>query len=62
MRAKSISREFFASVAAVVLLGLGVMCLAQAALSISYFAQERRAALTGILVQHRHPDAAVCHR
>ena len=49
MRAKSISREFFASVAAVVLLGLGVMCLAQAALSISYFAQERRAALTGIL-------------
>ena len=49
MRAKSISREFFASVAAVVLLGLGVMCLSQAALSISYFAQERRAALTGIL-------------
>ncbi|HJD21270.1 MAG TPA: HAMP domain-containing histidine kinase [Candidatus Gemmiger faecigallinarum] len=49
MRAKSISREFFASVAAVVLLGLGVMCLSQSALSISYFAQERHAALTGIL-------------
>ena len=49
MRAKSISREFFTSVAAVVILGLGVMCLSQAALSISYFASERRTALTGIL-------------
>ena len=49
MRARSISREFFSSVAAVVLLGLGVMCLSQTALSVSYFAAERRAALTGIL-------------
>ena len=49
MKARSISREFFASMAVVVLLGLGVMCLSQAALPISYFASERRAALTGTL-------------
>ena len=49
MRAKSISREFFSSVAAVVILGLSVVCLSQTALSVGYFASERRAALTGIL-------------
>ena len=49
MRSKTISREFFASVATVVILGLGVVCLSQTAMSVGYFASERRAALTGIL-------------
>ena len=49
MRTKTISREFFSSVAAVLLLGLGVVCLCQTALSVAYFSTERRSALTGIL-------------
>ena len=49
MRTRTISREFFSSVAAVLLLGLGVVCLCQTALSAAYFSTERRSALTGIL-------------
>ena len=49
MRTRTISREFFSSVAAVLLLGLGVVCLSQTALSVAYFSGERRNALTGIL-------------
>ncbi len=36
-RRNTISREFFATIAAVLVLGLSVMCAIQAALSAAYF-------------------------
>ncbi len=49
MARKSIRREFFASIAVTLLLGLTLMCGIQTTLSGVYFARERRAALTGVL-------------
>ena len=46
---KSISLEFFSIIAAVLLIGLTVMCACQAGLSVAYFAGERQAALHAIL-------------
>ena len=40
-RRNTISREFFATIAAVLVLGLSVMCAIQAALSAAYFIGER---------------------
>ena len=48
-RRNTISREFFATIAAVLVLGLSVMCAIQTALSAAYFVQERRTALNDIL-------------
>ena len=48
-RRHTISREFFSTIAAVLVLGLSVMCAIQTALSAAYFVNERRAALTAIL-------------
>ena len=43
-RRNTISREFFATIAAVLVLGLSVMCAIQTALSAAYFirSEERR--------------------
>ena len=49
MNRRTISREFFSTIAAVLVLGLSVMCAIQTALSAAYFVNERRAALTAIL-------------
>jgi len=46
---KTISAEIFSTIAAVVVLGLAFMCAIQTALSGTYFARERQAALTSIL-------------
>ena len=46
---KTISREFFSTIAVVLILGLSVMCAIQTALSAAYFVNERRTALTAIL-------------
>ena len=48
-RRHTISREFFSTIAVVLVLGLSVMCAIQTALSAAYFVNERRAALTAIL-------------
>lgn len=48
-RRKTISREFFSTIAVVLVLGLSVMCAIQTALSAAYFVQERRTALNDIL-------------
>lgn len=48
-RRNTISREFFSTIAVVLILGLSVMCAIQTALSAAYFVTERRAALTAIL-------------
>ena len=48
-RRHTISREFFSTIAVVLVLGLSVMCAIQTALSAAYFVGERRAALTAIL-------------
>lgn len=45
----TISREFFSTIAVVLILGLSVMCAIQTALSAAYFVNERRTALTAIL-------------
>ncbi len=49
MNRRTISREFFSTIAVVLVLGLSVMCAIQTALSAAYFVNERRAALTAIL-------------
>mgnify|MGYP003219227846 CR=1 FL=1 len=41
-RRNTISREFFATIAAVLVLGLSVMCAIQAALSAAYRCAQRR--------------------
>ncbi len=41
-RRNTISREFFATIAAVLVLGLSVMCAIQTALSAAYFIGERK--------------------
>ena len=43
-RRNTISREFFSTIAVVLVLGLSVMCAIQTALSAAYFVQERRTA------------------
>lgn len=48
-RHNTISREFFSTIAVVLVLGLSVMCAIQTALSAAYFVNERRSALTAIL-------------
>ena len=48
-RRNTISREFFSTIAVVLVLGLSVMCAIQTALSAAYFVNERRTALTAIL-------------
>ena len=48
-RRDTISREFFATIAAVLVLGLSVMCAIQTALSAAYFISERRSSLTDVL-------------
>ena len=48
-RRNTISREFFSTIAGVLVLGLSVMCAIQTALSAAYFVNERRVALTAIL-------------
>ena len=48
-RRNTISREFFSTIAVVLILGLSVMCAIQTALSAAYFVNERRSALTAIL-------------
>ena len=48
-RRNTISREFFSTIAAVLVLGLGFMCAIQTALSAAYFVNERKTALTAIL-------------
>lgn len=48
-RRNTISREFFATIAAVLVLGLSVMCAIQAALSAAYFIGERKSSLTDVL-------------
>ena len=48
-RRNTISREFFSTIAVVLILGLSVMCAIQTALSAAYFVSERHAALTAIL-------------
>ena len=48
-RRNTISREFFSTIAVVLILGLSVMCAIQTALSAAYFVGERRTALTAIL-------------
>ena len=48
-RRHTISREFFGTIAVVLVLGLSVMCAIQTALSAAYFVSERRTALTAIL-------------
>lgn len=48
-RRNTISREFFSTIAVVLILGLSVMCAIQTALSAAYFVNERRTALTSIL-------------
>ena len=48
-RRNTISREFFSTIAVVLVLGLSVMCAIQTALSAAYFVQERRTALNDIL-------------
>ena len=48
-RRNTISREFFATIAAVLVLGLSVMCAIQTALSAAYFISERRSSLTDVL-------------
>ena len=48
-RRNTISREFFSTIAVVLILGLSVMCAIQTALSAAYFVNERRTALTAIL-------------
>lgn len=49
MRRKTISWEFFSFLAALLLMGLAVMCLTQTALSAAYFSQENQASLTRVL-------------
>ena len=44
-RRNTISREFFSTIAVVLVLGLSVMCAIQTALSAAYFVQERCTAL-----------------
>ena len=48
-RRNTISREFFSTIAVVLILGLSVMCAIQTALSAAYFVSERHTALTAIL-------------
>ena len=48
-RRNTISREFFTTIAAVLVLGLSVMCAIQTALSAAYFINERKSALTDVL-------------
>ena len=48
-RRNTISREFFSTIAVVLVLGLSVMCAIQTALSAAYFVQERCTALNDIL-------------
>lgn len=48
-RRNTISREFFATIAAVLVLGLSVMCAIQTALSAAYFIGERKSSLTDVL-------------
>ena len=48
-RRNTISREFFATIAAVLVLGLSVMCAIQTALSAAYFISERKSSLTDVL-------------
>ena len=48
-RHNTISREFFATIAAVLVLGLSVMCAIQTALSAAYFIGERKSSLTDVL-------------
>lgn len=48
-RKNSISWEFFSIVAAVLMMGLAVMCVTETGLSVAYFSGERRTALTGVL-------------
>ena len=47
-RRNTISREFFSTIAVVLVLGLSVMCAIQTALSAAYFVQERRTALNAV--------------
>ena len=48
-RRNTISREFFGTIAAVLVLGLSVMCAIQTALSAAYFISERKSSLTDVL-------------
>ena len=48
-RRNTISREFFATIAAVLVLGLSVMCAIQTALSAAHFISERKSSLTDVL-------------
>lgn len=48
-RRNTISREFFATIAAVLVLGLSVMCAIQAALSAAYFIGRQQNSLTDVL-------------
>lgn len=48
-RRNTISREFFVTIAAVLVLGLSFMCAIQTALSAAYFVEERKTSLTAIL-------------
>lgn len=48
-KSHSVSWQFFSNIAAVLLLGLAVMCVVQAGLSASYFVRERKMALNAIL-------------
>ena len=54
-RRNTFSREFFSTIAVVLVLGLSVMCAIQTALSAAYFVQERCTALNDILNQIRIP-------
>ena len=49
MKRNTISREFFSTIAGVLVLGLMLLCAIQTALSTAYFYQERRDTLTSIL-------------
>lgn len=48
-RRKTVSGEFFSTIAAILVAGLVLMCCVQTALSASYFARERRDSLTAVL-------------
>ena len=50
-RRNTISREFFATIAAVLVLGLSVMCAIQAALSAAYFIDRKSTRLNS---SHKH--------
>ena len=48
-RRKTISSEFFTTIAVVLIFGLAMMCGVQTAMSTAYFVRERQSALTAVL-------------